>query len=134
MTLAFSHWARRLYIISALSLILVGCGGEAAPGSSELFLKAEPAVDAELDLSPGSLRVYFSKSPDPGASSMTLIGEQGEIPLSGLHTMGEDDLMIGIDQYPLAAGLYTVQWTARFAGDDQEFSGSYNFTVKAAPQ
>lgn len=122
-------------IIVGLSFALYACGGstesDAQSTTADVFVKADPAVDAELEFSPGSLRLYFSQFPHVDGSSMSLLGPEGEIPLSGLHTMGEDDLMIGIDRYPLPAGQYTVQWTTRFVEDGPEFSGSYNFAVKA---
>lgn len=123
-------------LIVGLSLGLLACGGSTEPGdkAAEVFLKADPAVDAELEFSPGSLRVYFSRFPHVEGSSMSLLGPEGEVALSGLHTMGANDLMIGIDRYPLPAGEYTVQWTARFEEGGPEFSGNYNFSVKARQQ
>lgn len=117
--------------ILGLSLGLLACDGTSEPASQgPTFLKAEPAVDAQLDFPPGSLRVYFSALPNVDESSMSLTGPEAEVPLSGLHTMGADDLMIGIDQYPLPAGQYTVQWNTRFTADGPELSGDYNFTIK----
>lgn len=126
--------ALRLLTLTALSFTLLACGGMESDRQSsqpEVALKTEPDLNEELTLSPGSLRVYFSKLPDVAGSSMSLTGSQGEIPLSGLHTMGENDLMIGIDQYPLPAGQYTVHWTTRFDAGGPEFSGSYDFSIKA---
>lgn len=127
------HYPLRLLAVTALAFTLLACGATETPGGgAEMVLKTEPAANEELDFSPGSLRVYFSKFPDVAASRMTLAGPQGEVPLSGLHTMGENDLMIGIDQYPLAAGEYSVQWTTRFDEGSAELSGSYGFTIKSA--
>lgn len=135
--MSFCHYRSILPLaIVALSFTLLACDSSESTTQSntKVFLKADPAVDAELDFPPASLRVYFNELPNVDGSSMSLSGPDGDIPLSGLHTMGEDDLMIGIDQYPLPAGQYTVQWTARFVEGGPEFSGSYDFAVKTSQE
>ncbi|MGQ9424576.1 copper resistance CopC family protein [Gilvimarinus sp. F26214L] len=119
---------------SLFLLIVVGlsaCGGGAEPDSSRVFLKANPPVDGTLEYPPRTLRVFLTELPDVSRSELKLTGPQGEIPLTGLHTMGADDLMIEIEQYPLPNGEYTVEWKTRFAEGAEDYSGQYQFTVAA---
>jgi len=98
---------------------------------SEVFLKAEPAVDEVLARPTRTLRLYFNALPDVPTSAVKLFGEQGEISLSGFHTMGADDLMIEIDDHPLPNGKYKVEWMAMLGEEKAHHMGSYEFTVAA---
>lgn len=109
---------------------LVACGTQ---DGSEVFIKANPPVGAEMDYSPRTLRVFLTELPDIENSSVTLTGPDGEVPLTRFHTMGANDLMIEIEDYPLPNGQYTVDWTARFVDGDTTYGGSYQFSV-AAPE
>lgn len=113
----------------AASLVGLTACEKAKGDPSEVFLKADPEVDAEMNYSPRTLRVFLAELPEVSDSSMTLTGPDGDVALDGLHTMGADDLMIEIVDFPLASGEYMVEWTAKFAGDKKQYSGSYRFTV-----
>lgn len=117
-----------LFTLVAVSLMSVSACGTAEDGS-KVFIKANPPLDATMNYSPRSLRVFLTELPDVDKSSLRLEGPEGEVPVIHLHTMGANDLMGEIDQYPLPGGTYTVYWTAQFADRDETYSGSYQFQV-----
>lgn len=125
-----------IFLISTL-LGLAGCGkaeeAEAESTPSAAFIKANPAVDETMEYPPRTLRVFLTELPDINNSSMRLTGPNGEVGLRGFHTMGADDLMIEIEEYPLRNGVYTIEWVATLADSGEKHSGSYQFTV-AAPE
>jgi putative intracellular protease/amidase/methionine-rich copper-binding protein CopC len=101
-------------------------------GSYQL-VKAEPAADSSAAVSPRYLRLYFSGTPDVANSSVTLHSAeapQQEVPLSGMHTMGNNDLMLSVDR-PLEAGQYTVHWSVDSADLSAPVTGKYSFQVAA---
>lgn len=108
----------------------------AAEGHYEL-VKSEPPADSASAIPPQYLRLYFSSTPDVGSSSVALHrvdAPQMEIPLSGRHTMGNNDVMLRVDR-PLDAGRYTVTWSAGFSDSDARATGEYTFQVlPAAPR
>jgi methionine-rich copper-binding protein CopC len=95
----------------------------------DIFIKADPAVDAVLDRHPRTLRVFLTSLPEISNSSLQLFGSQGEISLSRFHTMGADDLMIEIDDHPLPNGKYRVEWIAAVGDNQKQYRGQYWFTV-----
>lgn len=75
-----------------------------------------------------SLRVWFSEEPNVEASKIELQGPNGPLDVTGLHTMGEKDLM-GRVVGAMPDGEYTAKWTA--SGDDGEaLEGSWSFTIQ----
>lgn len=112
------------------AVLLAGC--ESSEAGAEVLLKSEPAAGAVLQYPPSSVRLYFSALPDVERSELRLQGSDGEVELIHLHTMGADDLMAEISQYPLPNGSYTLQWTATLTGGDESYKGEYEFTVEAA--
>jgi putative intracellular protease/amidase/methionine-rich copper-binding protein CopC len=102
-------------------------------GGSYQLVKAEPAADSSASVSPRYLRLYFSGAPDIGKSSVTLYradAAQQEVPLSGMHTMGNNDLMLSVGR-PLEAGQYTVRWSVGSAELLAPVTGEFSFQVAA---
>lgn len=100
-------------------------------GGDYHLVKAEPAAESTSALSPRYLRLYFSGTPDIGNSSVTLHhadASQQEVPLSGMHTMGNNDVMLSVDR-PLAEGRYTVRWSIGSVGLSVPVAGEYSFQV-----
>ncbi len=92
--------------------------------------RMDPAKDATLTRPPQHLRVFFDVLPDPAKSQLTLVGPEGELKLEGLHTMGENDLMVRIVGR-VADGEYTASWKAT-ATDGSNSEGQWKFVVKRA--
>ena len=111
-----------------LTVLLVSCS---STEQSPMVAKSEPAADAVLTESPSSLRIFFTEAPDADSSNITMTGPDGEVTMTLLHTMGMNDLMIFINDLPLANGSYTVNWTAPLGERKTEYTGSYSFAVAA---
>ena len=103
-------------------------------GSYEL-VKSEPAADSGIAVTPRHLRLYFSDLPDVGNSTVVLryTDKRGEeIPLSGMHTMGNNDLMLAVDG-ALENGGYAVEWNVGFSNSAVRSTGKYRFEVLSDP-
>ena len=92
--------------------------------------RMDPAKDATLSRPPQHLRVFFDVLPGPAKSQLTLVGPEGELKLEGLHTMGENDLMVRIVGR-VADGEYTASWNA-VGTDGSTSQGQWKFVVKRA--
>ena len=92
--------------------------------------RMDPGKDQTLSRPPQHLRVFFNVEPDPAKSQLTLVGPEGELKLEGLHTMGENDLMVRIVGR-VADGEYTASWKATGV-DGSTSEGQWKFAVKRA--
>ena len=97
------------------------------------LVKSGPQANSLVAVAPRYLRLYFSNTPDIAKSSVRLLADNGgqeiEIDLSGMHTMGNSDLMLSIDSN-LAAGKYQVAWNVSFRSSSATSQGAYEFRVK----
>ena len=92
--------------------------------------KTMPEADTVLAESPQQIRIWFTQSPDPAISRLTLAGAHGEIALGDTEVQDDRSLMAMLPS-KLEAGTYTVNW--RTAGDDGHTQrGDFAFTVRAA--
>ena len=94
--------------------------------------RAEPAANAALGTAPQYLQLFFDAAPDVDRSAVMLQqvdGDGREIPLSGLHTMDNMDLMVSVSQ-PLAPGEYAVSWSSAPVGGGAQKMGTYRFAVE----
>ena len=92
--------------------------------------KTMPEADAVLSESPQTIQVWFTQSPDPAISRLTLEGANGTVALGGTEVQDDRSLMAALPAQ-LAAGTYTARW--RTAGDDGHTQrGEFAFTVRAA--
>jgi methionine-rich copper-binding protein CopC len=115
---------RRTLAIAAAALLI------AAAAWALDAQRMDPAKDTILTRPPQHLRVFFDVLPDPAKSELHLVGPEGELKLEGLHTMGENDLMVRIVGR-VADGDYTASWKAT-GTDGSTSSGEWKFTVKRA--
>ncbi len=89
-----------------------------------------PEADAVLSESPQHIRMWFTQSPDPVISRLTLQSADGDVTLGKTEVRDDKSLMAMLPS-KLAAGDYTVRW--RTAGDDGHTQrGEFAFTVRAA--
>lgn len=99
--------------------------------TSVLALEAQrmdPPSGQTLSRPPQHLRVFFDVLPDPAKSELTLTGPDGVLELQGLHTMGENDLMVRIVGR-VSDGEYTARWRA-VGTDGSTSEGEWKFSVK----
>lgn len=92
--------------------------------------KTLPEADAVLAESPHHIQIWFTQSPDPAISRLTLEGASGEVALGDTKVQDDRSLMAMLPS-KLDAGSYTVRW--RTAGDDGHTQrGDFAFSVRAA--
>lgn len=103
--------------------------GAAAALAHIMVDKTEPADGAVLTRPPQALRIWFKSTPDVEKSEIKLEGPTGEMKLEGLHTMGDDDLMVRIVG-KVVDGDYTAHWKSASTMDGHEREGSWKFSVK----
>lgn len=90
--------------------------------------KTMPEADAVLSEPPHHIQIWFTQSPDPVISRLTLEGANGEIALGDTRVQDDRSLMAMLPS-ALEAGSYTVRW--RTAGDDGHTQrGDFAFTVQ----
>ncbi|MDA9902620.1 copper resistance protein CopC [Gammaproteobacteria bacterium] len=110
-----------------LVFVLTGCS---LRENVSPLLASEPAADSITDRIPRTLRLYFKSLPNVELSNLRLSGPGGGYTLRGLHTMGEDDLMVEIYRPMLVDGEYRVEWEVEFNDGRASASGEYDFSVK----
>lgn len=99
-------------------------------GAHMAVQKTMPEADEVLSESPQHIQVWFTQSPDPAISRLTLAGANGAVALGGTEVRDDRSLMAALPAQ-LGAGAYTVRW--RTAGDDGHTQrGEFAFTVRAA--
>ncbi len=124
------HPARRLASVAVLlvSLALMAAGSLAADKVEVEQL--EPADGTTVERPVRALRVWFDKAPDPAASEFLLEGPNGSLEVTGIHTMGEDDLM-GRVVGTMPDGEYTATWS--ITDGDETQTGQWTFILKRPP-
>ncbi len=94
--------------------------------------RSEPDANAELGSAPQYLQLFFDEAPDVARSAILLLqldGEGREIPLTGLHSMDNKDLMVSVGE-TLAPGEYAVSWSSAPVGGGAQKMGTYRFAVE----
>jgi transcriptional regulator GlxA family with amidase domain len=95
------------------------------------LVSAVPSVAQTLSQAPRWLWLFYEKTPAVGSATIQLFTDEPtprNIPLVNLHTMGSDDLMIGIEE-ALLPGRYRVTWQTTLQGEEQMRVGEYHFTI-----
>ena len=119
------RWTRAVPWCAVLVVLTV------APAAAHLRVdKTMPEADAVLTDSPHHIKVWFTQSPDPAISLLTLEGADGAIEL-GDTMIHEDRSLMAMLPSALVPGSYTVKW--RTAGNDGHAQrGDFAFTLRAA--
>ena len=121
----------KVNVVMIVLLIFVFTGCSLRESASPL-LASEPEANSITDRIPRTLRLYFKSLPNVDLSNVRLSGPAGTYTLRGLHTMGEDDLMVEIYRPILVDGEYQVEWEVEFNDGRATASGKYDFSVKVA--
>lgn len=91
-------------------------------------VKTLPENGAVSDKPVRSLRVWLNEEPDVEQCKLELEGPQGALTVTGLHTMGEKDLMARVAG-AMPDGEYTAKWSVTDK-DGKVREGTWTFTVK----
>jgi methionine-rich copper-binding protein CopC len=98
-------------------------------GEGIALTRSSPEDGAVVERPVRSARSWFDQTPDPGASTIEIVGPS-LLELKGLHTMGENDLMATVAG-PMPDGIYTLRYQAAGA-DGERQSGSLSFEIRRA--
>ena len=120
-------------LLLAIIAIAVLAGWLAVPrGASAhaILLRADPAVNGELQASPDIVTGFFSESLDQRLSGMEVVDGAGERVDSGQITFGPEPerMAVGIDE-TIEPGFYTVIWETLSSIDGHLLKGSFPFTI-----
>ena len=113
----------RVAALFIAAVVLAACATEPPAAATR-------SAPADGDTMPAPLllvRVWFNEATDLEHSALTLEGPDGDVPLVGVHSMGEGDLMASVDG-STPPGDYELTWTAAGAGGTME-TGVVHFTV-----
>ena len=105
--------------------VVAACAAEPPPAAVDSLPGAGGVVTVPFT----SVRVWFNGETDLDRSGLALEGPGGNVPLVGIHSMGEGDLMAAVSG-ATPAGDYTLTWTAVGAGGATA-TGDVRFTVSA---
>jgi methionine-rich copper-binding protein CopC len=116
------------------SVFAVVLAAAIAAGAATVFahMKAarmEPAAGATLSTPPTRVQVWFTQSPDPKVSRLTLAGPGGAVRLKDFKVVAADKSIAATIDGAIGEGTFTASWQA--AGDDGHVQkGQYSFSVK----
>ncbi len=126
----------RLPFVALIGAILLAASGVQSADAAARFhtrlLKSSPAKDTVLTTSPAAIELTFSESVEMSVSKIQLLGaDQKPVAMSALtrDAKGSAATLVARITTPLAAGTYTVNWTAASA-DGHPVKGTYGFTVR----
>ena len=104
----------------------------AAPASAHAVLEgANPAPQADLSASPGSVTLEFSEKVDMRAEGIQVLDEHGSAIQTGRPTHPSGQSRVVRASLPkLGKGLYTVAWRA-ISGDSHPIQGAFTFGYRA---
>ncbi len=120
-----------MLMTALLVITATGPAAAATASAEETIAKDMTPKDGDTLTRPArSLRVWFEETPVVDKCKLELEGPNGALDVTGLHTMGDDDLMARVSG-AMPDGSYTAKWT--FVGSDgKEHTGSWTFEVKRA--
>ena len=95
------------------------------------LISAMPSVNASVDTPPQWVWLFYEDTPLVSESDIQLVNTENPdkpLELYGLHTMGSDDLMIGVSS-ALPKGQYEIKWKTQLEGENEKREGKYQFSV-----
>jgi len=118
----------RLLVLLCSVVVVIVFGS--AVGAHLRVQQTTPKADSTISNSPQHLQVWFTQSPDPAVSLLSLEGPTGDVPL-GATTAKDDKSLMATLPTALSPGSYIVRW--RSAGNDGHTQrGEFSFTMRAA--
>jgi copper transport protein len=95
-----------------------------------ILVRSDPAVNAELAISPDQVITFYSEALDERLSGMRVVDGRGDGVDNGEVTFGPaaEEMSVGLEG-ELEPGFYTVIWKTLSSVDGHLFEGSFPFTV-----
>lgn len=118
----------RYLFASLLSIALLALPGYAA--AHAVLERAQPAENATVTASPGSVQLWFSRAVEPSFSTVRVVDQKGKDVNSAKSAVnGNDGKLLEVSLPALTPGTYKVVWRI-VAMDGHKAKGEYSFTVK----
>lgn len=98
------------------------------------LVRSEPPANSAQKVPPTRVRLWFSEEVEPSFSSATVLDKSGAaVDRHDSHRLSDDPKALEVSLTKLPEGLYTVVWNNLSMVDGHVTSGSFAFTVGAAP-
>ena len=112
-------------------MVLLYCVWAVSPASAHaIFVRSNPAPNADLAKSPAQVEIWFSEAVQPGLSAITVYDSAGLVAdLGDVRVDPSDPTRMTVSLRSLADGVYTVSWKAISAIDGHFATGSFPFAV-----
>ncbi len=125
---------RRALAVVAMTWLVLGLSAATASAHS-LLTSSTPADGAALQSPPARVTLTFTEPPDPGLSTVNVLGPSGsEVDAGPVQKPPGDPLTIGVAlPAGLPNGVYTVTWRAVSEADGHLSAGSFAFGVGVVP-
>jgi copper resistance protein C len=129
-----SYLSWPLALLAALALVFGSIGTASAHGKLK---SSVPVADSTVTTAPATVSTVFDNHDalEADGSVLQVVDASGasvDLGDSALDTSDPDRKTIVVSLKPnLAAGVYTVNWTAVSTGDGSTAEGSFSFTVSA---
>ncbi|MGI8689570.1 MAG: copper resistance CopC/CopD family protein [Thermomicrobiales bacterium] len=123
----------RLRILLILSGFVAALACTIPVSAHANLVRAEPGISASVTTAPTDLRLYFSETPEPRYSEVSVLNaERQRFDKGDLHPAPGDNgsLIVGLRDMP--QGVYTVIWKTTSAVDGHTTGGSFAFVVGTA--
>jgi copper transport protein len=125
---------RRALAVLAMTGLLLGLSATTASAHS-LLTSSTPADGAALQSPPARVTLTFTEPPDPGLSTINVLGPSGtEVDTGPVQKPAGDPLTIQVaPPAGLPNGVYTVTWRVVSEADGHLSAGSFAFGVGVVP-
>ncbi len=123
----------RLRVLLILSGLVAALAFTIPVSAHANLVRAEPGISASVATAPTDLRLYFSETPEPRYSEVSVLNaERQRFDKGDLHPAPGDNgsLIVGLRDLP--QGVYTVIWKTTSAVDGHTTGGSFAFVVGTA--
>lgn len=119
---------RYLYALLISTVIIAFTPGQVFAHAS--LDHSQPANDAQLDTTPSSVQLWFTRALEPSFSTVSVVDQSGKQVDSGNPAVNDKDpKLLEVGVAPLSAGKYKVIWKI-VALDGHKAKGEFSFTVK----
>ena len=132
MSVPSSRFSPRLRVAVYLALLATFLGAGVAFAHIKA-VKTQPEEGALLTRPVRALRVWLSAEPNVEVSKLSLTGPAGKLEITGLHSMGDNDLM-GRVVGSMPDGEYTATWESAAVEDGHVRNGEWKFTVQRSAE
>jgi copper transport protein len=126
------HSLRRNLLIALLCALSLAFIFPSIASAHAILLRSDPAKDAQLNVAPQQVRMWFSEDLNPAFSTAVVVNAQNQqVDLKDAHVSPNDTKEMDVSLKPdLPPSVYIVVYRTDSADDGHILRGSFIFTVK----